>query len=416
MPFVPLVAVFATSLGAQQTASGTYTLPPEELQQAVAYNHALYGLHFAFALWSIAVLAAILALGLSGKFRDWAEAASRRRLVQAGVFVVLLGLTNDVLNLPLGIYAQHIELKFQQSVQGWPSWFWDWTKGELLEFALGTLLVALLYALIRRSPKRWWFYFWLAAIPILFAGMFVEPFLLEPLFYHFQPLSAKHPALVESLEKVVARGGLAIPPNHMFEMQASQKVNSLNAYVSGLGSSKRVVVWDTTLAKLTTPEILYVFGHEMGHYVLGHVRNTLIFVSALLLALMFVGYHALRWMLRRWGARWRIRGAADWASLPALLLLVAVFAFLTEPLVNAYSREQEHQGDVYGIEAIHGVVPDARAVALHSFQVMGEVDLDEPHPNRFIEFWMFSHPSTAERMAFTEEYDPWSRGTPRYVK
>ena len=331
-----LAAATSARLAAQSAgAHYEYTLPPDKLQKAIDYAHARYWLHFADAIWGIAVLVAILALGLSGKFRDWAETASRRRIVQAVIFVALFGLTNDLLILPLGMYGQHLELKFEQSIQSWPSWFWDWTKFELLEFVIAAFLVLFLYAVIRRSPKRWWLYFWLAALPMLFVGMVVEPVLIEPLFYQFQPLAAKHPALVDALERVVARAGLAIPPDRMFEMKASEKTNSLNAYVSGLGASKRLVVWDTTIDKLTTPEVLSVFGHEMGHYVLGHVRNTLIFVSALLLALLFLGYHALNWMLRRWGTRWRIRDVSDWASLPALLLLFAIFSFLTEPLVNA---------------------------------------------------------------------------------
>jgi Zn-dependent protease with chaperone function len=154
----------------------------------------------------------------------------------------------------------------------------------------------------------------------------------------------------------------------------------------------------------------------MGHYVLGHVRDTLIYLALLVLILLYIGYRALRSMLRRWGAGWKVRGVDDWASLPALLLLFAIFSFLTEPLINAYSRQIEHNADVYGIEVIHGLVLNGREVAAHSFQVMGEVSLDEPDPNRFIEFWMFSHPSTSERMRFVETYDPWSGGTPKYVK
>ncbi len=141
--------------------------------------------------------------------------------------------------------------------------------------------------MIRRSPRRWWLYFWLATLPIIVTVMYLEPMVIEPLFYRFEPLAATHPALVAQLEKLVARGGLAIPPDRMFEMKASEKLNSLNAYVSGFGGSKRVVVWDTTLQKLTTPEILFVFGHEMGHYVLGHIRNSLLWLSLLLLVLLF---------------------------------------------------------------------------------------------------------------------------------
>ena len=219
-----LAAQIAPTFSTQTSgAARGYTLPPDKLQKAIEYAHARYWLHFAGSIWGIAVLAAILAFGLSCKFRDWAETASRNRVAQAAIFVVLLGLTNDLLNLPLGMYAQHLDLKFEQSIQSWPSWFWDWTKGELLRCSLGAAGL-LLYAVIRRSPQRWWLYFWLAALPLLFIGMLVEPVLIEPLFYQFQPLAVKHPALVGDLEKVVARSGLAIPPDRMFEMMAREKI------------------------------------------------------------------------------------------------------------------------------------------------------------------------------------------------
>ena len=99
-----------------------------------------------------------------------------------------------------------------------------------------------------------------------------------------------------------------------------------------------------------------------------------------------------------------------------LLLIVAVLSLVTEPMVNGYSRWQEHQADIYGLEVIHGIVPDSPAVAAHAFQVLGEVGLDEPDPDRFIEFWLYSHPSISERVAFAESYDPWAHGTPKYVK
>jgi STE24 endopeptidase len=416
--FCLLLAIFvarAQPLQPPPSKTQTYSLPPDKLQKAIDYAHARNWLHFISEFYGLAALFVILALGFGARFRDWAEAASHNRFIQSSVFVPLLLLSNDLLNLPLGVYGQHLELVFQQSVQSWPSWFWDWTKGEVIAILLSIFLAFILYAVIRRSPGRWWFYFWMASLPILFAIAFLEPLIIEPLFFRFEPLAKQHAELVNDLEKVVSRGGLTIPPDRMFEMYASEKVNSLNAYVTGFGASKRVVVWDTTLQKLSPPEVLTVFGHEMGHYVLGHVRNSLILGAVYGLLLLFAGFHIVHGLLRRWGSRWKIRGITDWANLPVLLLIASVFGFFSEPVVNGYSRWQEHQADIYGLEVIHGIIPNPGAATTHAFQVLGEEGLDEPDPNPFIEFWTFSHPSISERVAFSSSYDPWSTGTPKYV-
>ena len=411
-PFVFLI----TQAALAEVAPERYSLPPDKLQRAIEYAHAGYGLHFASEIYAVAILALILASGLGAKFRDWAESRSERRPVQALIFVPLLLLTHDLLYLPANVYGQHLDLKFDQSVQSWPSWLRDWTKAELVTLACAVPLALFLYGIVRRSPRRWWLYWWLAALPIMASVMYLEPMLIEPLFFRFEPLSATHPALVNELEKVVTRGGLPIPPERMFDMKASEKVNSLNAYVSGFGGSKRIVVWDTTIQKLTTPETLFVFGHEMGHYVLNHIRNSMLWLTLLLLGLLFAGYYVLDWSIARWGRDWGIRSTADWASLPLLLLLASIGGILTEPLVNSYSRWQEHQADVYGLEVIHGIVPESSAAAARSFQVMGEIGLDEPNPSAFIKFWLYSHPSVADRLRFALNYDPWSNGSPEYVK
>ena len=370
-----------------------YSLPPDKLQRAVDYAHAGYALHFGSELLSIAILAAIIVTGLGAKFRDWAEAASKRRFIQAMIFIPLLLIFNDLLYLPANIYGQHLELKFDQSIQTWPSWLWDWTKTELIALVCAIPLAFLLYAVIRRSPRRWWLHFWLATLPVIAAVMYLEPMIIEPMFYRFQPLAEQHPVLVDQLEALVGRAGLSIPRDRMFEMKASEKVNSLNAYVSGFGGSRRVVVWDTTLDKLTTPETLFVFGHEMGHYVLNHIRNSLLLLALALLALFWAGSHIVRRL---------VPDVSDWTSLPVLLLIVAIASAIAEPVVNSYSRWQEHQADLYALEITHGTVPTAAAA--HSFQVMVEIGLDEPNPNPFIVFWLYSHPSTSSRFDLAQRY------------
>ena len=394
-----------------------YALPPDKLEKAIEYSRARNRLHFISVAYGIIVLGALLAWRVAPRFRDWAEAATGRRILQAYIFVPLFLLTSDIMELPTGIYGHHLSLKYEQSIQGWGSWLWDWTKGELIGFVLGGILVWLLYAIIRRSPKRWWFYFWLAAIPIMIFLMFIAPVLIEPLFFKFERLAAKQPALVAEISQVTARGGLEIPASRMFEMKASEKLKSLNAYVAGIGASKRVVVWDTTIQKMTPGEILFVFGHEMGHYVLHHIWIGIAFACVVILLFLFLGYHAMHWALARWRARWSIRGIDDWASLPVLLLVLSAFAFLSEPLTNSFSRVLEHNADIYGLEVIHGIVPDSPQVAAQAFQILGEVSLDDPNPSEFVKVWLYDHPSIPDRVRFASEYDPWDKGQPpKYVK
>jgi len=394
-----------------------YTLTPEQYRKAVEYSRARYRLHFLGVAYGALILLLVLHWRLAPEFRNLAESASRRRLVQAGIFAPLLFLTLAVLGLPTRLYAHWLQVKYGQSIQGWGSWLWDWTKGRLLFMVFGTILVCILYGVMRRSARRWWLYFWLAAMPIAAAALFLAPVAIDPLFFKFEPLAARQPQLLAQIERVTERAGLRVPAERMFVMEASAKLTGINAYVTGIGVSKRVVIWDTTLAKMTPPQTLFAFGHELGHYVLHHIRNGFLLFSAGLLVSLYLLERGQRWLLARWGGRWGIRGPADWAAMPVLLLLALLLGFLSEPVENAISRYEEHQADVYAREVIHGVVPDAAQVAAQSFQKMGELGLDDPAPPRFIVFWLYSHPPLDERLRFALAYDPWSKGkAPEFVK
>jgi STE24 endopeptidase len=394
-----------------------YTLSQDRYQKAVAYSRAEYVLYFVSYGLSLLVLILFLRLGVAARFREWAETVSGRWVVQGLVFVPLLVVALDLFDLPLRIYGHHLSLHYEQSVQGWGSWLWDWTKGELLVVGFTLGLALLLFVVMRWSPRRWWFFFWLAALPILLFIFFISPWFIDPLFNTFEPLDAKYPELASAIEKVVQRAGLDIPRVRMFLMQASKKTNQVNAYVTGFGASKRVVVWDTTIQKLTPDETLFIFGHEAGHYVLGHVRNGFLFFAALFLVALYCGFRGLHWMLSRWGTDWKLHGPEDWASFTVVLLLLEILMFLTLPIANGFSRMQEHAADVYGLEVIHGIVPDSAEVAAHAFQVMGEIDLADPNPPAIITFWLYTHPPLADRLVFAHSYDPWSKSEPlKYLK
>ena len=390
---------------------------PDKLQQAYALYLLTGTLYFVTTAWTFLVLYLMLRTHFGVRLRDWAEGASRFRFLQAVIVMSLFVLVLELAQLPFDSYQHHISLQYGLSVQGWGSWFWDWGKGLLLGFLVASLVGSGLYAVLRCSPRRWWLYFWLGTIPSVVFVIFITPVWIEPLFNKFEPLTEHHADLVVQIERVVQRAGMQIPPQRMFEMKASEKTTQLNAYVTGFGATKRVVVWDTTMEHMTTPQTLFVFGHEMGHYVLCHIPKELAIILLQLLVLFYVGYRLANWMAARYGTRWGIRGLSDWASLPLLVLIISVLTFLATPAFNAVSRHYEHQADQYGLEVIHGLVPDTPLAAAESFQILGERSLDYPYVGRLAEFWAWDHPTIRDRMVFVQTYNPWGEGQqPEFVK
>jgi STE24 endopeptidase len=386
-----------------------YTLPPDLYKKAHNFGRVAFRFQLITIFYSFIVLWLILKWGLAPKYRDWAEKTASTHFLQAAIFAPLFILTFDIFLLPTSIARHLVSVQFGLSIQGWPSWIWDWAKGRMIAVVLGTLLVWLLYAVIRRSPRRWWFYFWLASIPIMVILIFLTPLVIDPLFHKFVPLSEKDPALATGLEQMVQRAGQDVPVERMYWMGASEKSTALNAYVTGVGASKRIVVWDTTIAKMTTPQIVAVAGHEMGHYVLGHVWKGLTFAAVLFFVFFYLGFRCISVTLARWGGAWKIRGVDDWASLPALLLLLTLFDFCATPIESAFSRHLEHQADQYSLEVTHDLTPDSGQVAAQAFQVLGEVDLSDPAPNPVDVFLFYDHPTISDRIRFCLTYNPWSK-------
>lgn len=394
-----------------------YTLPPDKLAKAKALYDLGGKLRIIGTVWSFAVILGILYLGIGARYRDWAEKAAKNSFLQAVVFVPLFLLTTSVLGWPLSAYGHSVSLQYGLSVQGWGSWFADVLKGEAISIVIGVPILWFLMWRIRRKPTRWWFETWLISIPFAILLFIITPVVIDPMFNKFEPLEKTNPDLVQQLERVTARGGLSIPRDRMFLMKASEKVTTLNAYVTGFGPSKRVVVWDNTIQKASTAETLFVFGHEMGHYVLNHVVIGLVAVELGLLLSLFVLYRVSGWFLRRFGQRWQIRELGDWAALPMIFLIFGILSFFSTPIESTIGRQIEHNADVYGLEVTHGINANSQEAGAHAFQTLGEIGLSYPYPNQFVVFWYYDHPAIPDRVRFAHDYDPWSKGEPpKYVK
>ena len=390
-----------------------YELPPQKRAEAIAYSHIRYALYFAGVAFALLVYFLLWRGRIALAFRNWARRLSRRHFLQCLLFAPLFFVTVELIESPFDFYSDYVVgHRFGLSSQGFASWAADWGKSLVLLVIAGTFLVWIFYAIVRRSPRRWWLYFWAATIPLSLFLMFIEPYVVEPLFFKFTPLQTTHPALVAQIEKMLDRAGLDIPPSRILEMNASSKTKTLNAYVSGLGESKRVVVWDNTLKKMTDDETLLVLGHETGHYVLHHILKEFVLIELISLGFFALGFVALKRLIRRFGDRTGIEGEGDLASFPVVLLVLTALSFFASPAVNAVSRHYEHQADQFALEVTHGVVPDPNAAEARAFQILGEQDLSDPDPNPFIVFWLYSHPPIDQRIRFAMSYRPWAQGKP----
>jgi STE24 endopeptidase len=399
-------AAHADARGSNQQPA--YSLPPDKLAKAIALGRIRNVMDIVGSLWGLAVLWLLIAHA-GARMEAWTERVAKRRWLQGLLFFAIFIVGFSVASLPLGAFAHHVSLAYGISVQGWGSWLLDQAKGLGLAVAIGAPVLLLFNWIVRRWPRRYWQAAWVATLPLLVLVLFVSP-LLEPVFNDFEPLSKEHSALVTELERVVARTGTNIPPERMFLMKASRKTTGLNAYVSGIGATKRIVVWDTTAGRIPNDEVMFVFGHESGHYVLNHIPKWIVLVSIALFFVYWACAWFARWLAGRFGARWGVQDLASRAGFLILLFSISLAGFLMEPVSNTFSRHFEHEADVYGQEAIHGIVPDAQKTAVAGFDALGEAWLEDPNPSPLIEFWEYDHPSVKTRANFAAQYDPWANG------
>ena len=365
--------------------------PPVVTPQMTRYSRTRYALYFAGTAYELLALWGVLATGLSAHLRRVVQPLRFSFFRLAGYYA-LLTLVLIVVHAPLTWYSgYYLEHAYGLSSQGVGAWLGDLVKGVAVDIATTVPILWLLFWLITRSPRRWALWFWGALIPLIAFGIFVSPLVVDPLFNKFTPLPPG--PLKTRIEALAAKAG--IPDAPIYVEDKSKQTHSTNAYVTGIGSSARIVLWDTTLARMPEDQIVAVVGHEMGHYVLKHLYWGFALSVGGLLLLLPLAQKSAEVMLTRFGPRWGVTSLTDYASVPALLLTVALFSFFLAPVTNGASREIEHQADAYGLQ----VTGDRPAMA-RAFVSLSEQNLSDPDPPAFIKFWLFTHPPLRERIAF----------------
>lgn len=338
----------------------------------------------------------ILLFGFSMAFKRWAESSSKFKLLQTAIYLIWLSFFAFLATLPLSYISYTFSKTYNISTQTFASWM----KEELIDFWInyGTLLiiVPILYWLMKKSVKRWWFYAWLLSIPFTLFMMFLQPVIIDPLYNDFYPLKNK-----ELETKILALADKAhIPTEHVFEVNMSKETNSLNAYVSGIGSNARIVLWDTTLNKLTDDQILVIMAHEICHYVEKHIYiGIAVYLLASLLGLYFV-YRIMNWVIKRYGKELKIPEVKDIRSLPLFFMIISMLAFASSPFTNLISRYEETRADRYAINMTQN--PEA---AITAFQELTRSGLSQVNPPLLVKIFRYTHPTMLERISMLEEYE-----------
>ena len=377
---------------------------PEPSPEAVRFHRSGLWL-WAFAqIWSITVPLAVFASGLGTWVRDRAEKVTRWRPGTVAVAVVLFLAILFVVNLPLRFYGGYIRLhEYGLSVQTPGRWFANTLKGLAVTMVTAAVVLPGPYFLIRRSPSRWWLYVGLLSVPFAAFGAWIMPVVVDPLFHEFTPLKDRD--LEAKIDALARRSG--IDEARIFEVDMSRDTRTVNAYVTGLFGSKRIVLWDTILARSSDEEILAIMGHEMGHYVLNHVATGVCLSAFATIAVLFVLDRIARRLLRRHGPRLRIDGIADVAALPLLYALGIALTLLADPIGLSVSRYFEHEADRFALELTQD--NHAAATAFASFL---DDNLAIPYPDQFSKVWRSSHPAIGDRIEFCNDYHPWTAGQP----
>lgn len=377
---------------------------PVPTPEAVRYYESGNTLWIISTLWGFIVPGLIFFSGLSAKLREWSKRAGKYWYPTLVLYFVLFTLLTSLLDLPLEYYVTFVRPHdYGLSSQLFGKWLQDELIGLMLGLVVGSLLLWIPYLLLKKSPKRWWLYTWLVSLPIIVFFAFVEPIWVEPLFNHFGAMQDK--ALETQILDLAHRAG--IEGANVYEVNKSVDTNELNAYATGIGDTKRIVLWDTIIKQFTPDELLMVMGHEMGHYVLSHVWKGIFFASLFLLAGLYLVHRTSGWILSRFGVRTGVAELGDVASLPMLILVVGIFAFVTQPAQMAFSRHLEHEADRFGLEITH--LNHACGTAFTKFV---EHDLSYPTPGPLYKLWRSSHPPLGERIEFCNSYHPWTEGKP----
>jgi len=377
------------------TATRAYldTMPPELAARTAHYHEGQIWLILWDTLYSIAVLLILLQTGFARGLRNWLEARMPNWLAPFPFAAVFL-LVAAVMSLPMNYYEGYIrEHQYGLSTMTNGAWFSQTAIATGLSMVIGGLFLWVIYLLLKAFKRTWWILGTIFAAGFIYLGIMLAPVYIAPLFNDYTSMP-EGPLRDDILALAAANN---IPADDVYVFTSSDQSNRITAHVSGIGNTVSIALGDTLLEQADPDEIRAVMAHEMGHYVLHHSRNGVIFMTLVAFAgFVFVNF-SFGWANRRFGGRWDIRNIGDIAGLPLLLILFQIYSTLIVPVQFNFIRHDEIAADRFGLEAARE--PDGFATIALRLSTYRELE-----PTPLEEFLFRHHPSGASRIRMAMEW------------
>ncbi len=347
---------------------------------------------------SFAVPFIFLISGLSQKISIFSQ--NGRSVFVSGIIygLIFFGIM-FLVNLPINYYSSYyIAHKYGLSNQTLLRWFELNIKSFLVNDAIMSLFIFIPFMIIYKSPNMWWFNLWLISIPVIVFIVFISPFVIDPIFNNYRPL--EDGVLREEISEILKK--VELEDASIMVVDKSKDTKAMNAYMTGIFSAKRIVLWDNTINNLDTKEVVSITAHEIGHYVKGHIWKNILFGIAGTFVILFLLNVSAGWILKESKGAFGFKNMTNMAIIPLFIILINLFNYLGSPIQNYLSREFERQADRFEIS-----LTEDRVSAVSALKKLNQNNLGLPRASKFYEFMFYSHPSLEERIEFymTEEFE-----------
>lgn len=376
--------------------SGKVTVDREERDRARRYNRRKEQLFLISLLFSWVAGALFIFSGIAVRVRRVASNLAGRGFKGQSLAVIFYALLTWVVSLPLSFYAGYVvEHRYNLSHQKIPAWLGDQLKGLGLGLGLEVPGVNLVYAVIRRRPRSWWAILTGLSLPftVLLAQLF--PVLIAPIFNKFEPVRDEQ--LVERLKALAAKSGIQVAG--VMQMDMSRRTKKANAFFSGLGPTKRIVLSDTLIENFTPEEIEVIVAHEMGHQIHRDIWRGIAIGTLFTFAGSYTLNRIARFTLRRFGGRIGTTRLGNVATFPLLEWILSFVGIALMPIQNAYSRYVEHEADTYALQLTDDPVSFASAM-----ERLAALNLADPNPPAVVKYLLYSHPPIIDRVDHAREF------------